>query len=121
MDPTFQFLLSSVGSLSCSQMLDQAGKASLCQTIKLICKRSSLFGPFVGEEEKSGKTLTPGVNVINFFPLLLMMRPKKLECLYLAISFQSSLTFADSTRSLPKKEASERCSNWVGSGLALKF
>jgi hypothetical protein len=34
----------------------------------------------------------------------------------LAITFQSSLTFADNTRSLPKKEAS-----WVGSWLALKF
>ncbi len=75
------------------------------------------------------------------------MRPNKLECLYLAITFQSSLTFAGNTRrlpkkeaserhsngvqssltfagntrSLPKKEASERPSNWVGSGLALKF
>jgi hypothetical protein len=48
-------------------------------------------------------------------------RPNKLECLYLAITFQSSLTFADNTRSLPKKEASERSSNWVCSGLALKF
>ena len=35
------------------------------------------------------------------------MRPNKLECLYLAISFQSSLAFAGNTRSLPKKEASE--------------
>ena len=49
------------------------------------------------------------------------MRQNKLECLYLAITFQSSLTFADNTRSLPKTEASERSSNWVGSGLALKF
>ncbi len=45
----------------------------------------------------------------------------KLECLYLAIIFQSSLTFAGNTRSLPKKEAPDRCSNWVGPGLALKF
>jgi hypothetical protein len=44
-----------------------------------------------------------------------------LECLYLAITFQSRLTFAGNTRSLLKKEASEMCSNWVGSGLALKF
>ena len=65
--------------------------------------------------------MTPGVNVINFFSSLQMMRPNKLECLYLAITFQSSLTFASNTRSLPKKEASERCSDWVGSGLALKF
>ncbi len=34
---------------------------------------------------------------------------------------QSSLTFAGNTRSLPKKEASERRSNWVCSCLALKF
>jgi hypothetical protein len=57
----------------------------------------------------------------NVFPSLLTMRPNKLECLYLAITFQSSLTFAGNTRSVPKKEVSERCSNWVGSGLALKF
>jgi len=50
-----------------------------------------------------------------------MMRPNKLKCLFLAITFQSSLTFVGNTRSLPKKEASERHSNWVGSGLALKF
>jgi hypothetical protein len=37
-----------------------------------------------------------------------MTRPNKLECLYLAITFQSSITFAGSPRSLPKKEASER-------------
>ncbi len=57
----------------------------------------------------------------NFFPSLLMTRPKKLECFYLAITFQSSLTFAGRTRSLPMKDASGRCSNGVGSGLALKF
>ncbi len=50
-----------------------------------------------------------------------MMRPNKLECLYLAITFQSSIKFAGNTRNLPKKEASERSSNWVGSGLAHKF
>jgi hypothetical protein len=38
----------------------------------------------------------------------------------LAFTFQSSLTFAGNTRSLPKKKASERCPNFVGSGLALK-
>jgi hypothetical protein len=41
--------------------------------------------------------------------------------LYLAITFQSSLTFDGNTRSLPKKEASGRHCDWVGSGLALKF
>ena len=40
---------------------------------------------------------------------------------YLAIALQSSLTFAGNTRSLPKKEASERSSNWVCSGLAHKL
>jgi hypothetical protein len=44
-----------------------------------------------------------------------------LVCLYLAIPFQSSLTFAGNTRSLLKKEASERSSKWVCIGLALKF
>ncbi len=65
--------------------------------------------------------MTPGVNVIMLFSLLLMMRPNKLECLCLANSVHSSLKFAGSTRSLPKKEASERSFNWVCSGLALKF
>ncbi len=51
-----------------------------------------------------------------------MTRPNKLECLHLAKTFQSSLTFAGNTRrSLPKKEASDRHSNWVGSGFALKL
>ena len=63
----------------------------------------------------------PGVNVIKLFSFVADGKAEKLECLYLAITFQSSLTFAGNTRSLPKKEASERCSNWVGSGLALKF
>ncbi len=48
-----------------------------------------------------------------------MTKPNKLE--YLAIPFQSSLTFAGNARSMPKKEASERSSDWVSSGLALKF
>ncbi len=84
-------------------------------------KHSSLFDLSVSSEEKMFFFMTPGVNVLNFFPSLLMMRPTKLKCLYLAISFQSSLTFAGNTRSLPKKEAYESSSNWVGSGLALKF
>ncbi len=62
-------------------------------------------------------SFSSGVNFIKLFSSSLMMRPNKLECLYLAISFQSSLTFAGSTRSIPKKEASKR----VGSALALKF
>jgi hypothetical protein len=47
----------------------------------------------------------------NFFPALLMTWPNKLYCLYLAITFRSSLTFAGNTQSLPKKEVSQRRSN----------
>ena len=57
----------------------------------------------------------------TFFCLLLMTRPNKLECLHLAITFHTSLSFAGNTRSLPKKEASEKSYNWVCSGLSLKF
>jgi len=66
----------------------------------------------------------------NSFSLLLTLvkssrvelsRPNKLVCLYMAVTFQSSLTFAGNTRTLPKKEASERSSICVCSGLALKF
>ncbi len=57
----------------------------------------------------------------NFFSSLLTTRPNKLECLCLVNTFQSGLTFDGSTKSLPKKDASERHSNWVGCGLALKF
>jgi hypothetical protein len=49
-----------------------------------------------------------------------MTKPNKLKCSQLAITFQSSLSFTGNTRALPKKEASERCSIWVDSGLALK-
>jgi hypothetical protein len=59
--------------------------------------------------------------LLNFFSLLLTMRPNKPECLYVTATFQSSLTFAGNIRSLPKKETAERSSNWVCSGLALKF
>ncbi len=65
--------------------------------------------------------VSAGVNVITLFSSLLMKRPNKLEYLYLEITFQSSLTFAVAPRAYPRKEASERYSNWVGSGLALKF
>jgi hypothetical protein len=63
----------------------------------------------------------PGVNVIKLFFFIADDEANKLECVYLAITFQSSQTFAGSTWSLPKKEASERHLNQVGSGLALKF
>ena len=71
--------------------------------------------------EETADGAPPGGNVIKLFSSLLMMRTNKLECLYLAITFQSCLTFSGNTRTLPKKEVSERCSNWLGSGLALKF
>jgi hypothetical protein len=45
--------------------------------------------------------LTPGGNVIKLFSFVAD------DCLHLAISFLSSLTFAGNTRSLPKKESSE--------------
>ncbi len=57
----------------------------------------------------------------NFLSSSLTTRPNKRECLHPAKTFHSGLTFAGSTRSLPMKEAYERTSNWVGSGLALKF
>jgi hypothetical protein len=69
--------------------------------------------------ETAVATLVPMLQ--HFFSALLMTRLNKLECFHLAKTFQSSLTFVGNTRSLPKKEASERHSNWVGSGLALKF
>jgi hypothetical protein len=64
-------------------------------------------------EEQRRRQQVPIVS--NFFSSLLTMRPNKLECLCLVNTFQSSLTFAGSTSSLHKKDAS------VGSGLALKF
>jgi hypothetical protein len=76
----------------------------------------------VGVIPELAKVTIPGVKCDKtIFSSSLMTRLNKLECLYPAITFQSSLTFAGSTRSLPKKEASERSSNWVGSGLTLKF
>ncbi len=55
-------------------------------------------------KEKSFITLAPGVNVIKLFSSSLPLRPIKLDHFYLAINFQSSLTFAGNTRSLPKRE-----------------
>jgi hypothetical protein len=75
-------------------------------------KHSSLLRLFV-TTKKVLITLTPGVNAIKKICPLLIMRPNKLECLCLAISLQSSLTFAGNTRSLPKKGASEMCSGWL--------
>ncbi len=53
--------------------------------------------------------------------MLHLGRPIKLEGLHLAKTLQPSLTIAGSTGSFPKKGASERSTNWVGSGVALKF
>jgi hypothetical protein len=65
--------------------------------------------------------LTPSIKVIKLFSMYLTLRQNKLEHLYLAIPFQPSITFGGNTRSLPNKEASERCSTWVGPGLAHKL
>ncbi len=50
-----------------------------------------------------------------------MTRPNKLEGLSLETLSDQVLEFEGYARSLPKKEAFERCFNWVGSDLALKF
>ncbi len=42
------------------------------------------------------------------FSSSVMTRPNKLECLHLAKTFQSSLTFAGSTRNLPKKQGQSK-------------
>ncbi len=106
-------------------------------------KRSSLFSPhhqwqsfdrfppeqswgpswsFLGRRWKqSWSCRWPGVSVIKKISSSLMTRSNKLECLNLAKTFQSGPTFAGSTRSLPKKQASERPYNWVCFGLALKL
>jgi hypothetical protein len=70
---------------------------------------------------KSFIVQAPGVNAIKLVSFVADKEAKLARVFVLAITFQSSLTFADNTRSLPEKEASERPSNWVGSGLALKF
>ncbi len=49
-------------------------------------------------------SMSTGVNVIKLFSLLLMTIPNELECMYLAITFQSSQTFDGNTRSLPKRK-----------------
>jgi hypothetical protein len=110
-----------------SKVKDITGGALMCLTLKhynsmknfQATNNLSYFVPKSLTKKKVLKTLRPGVNVIK--KLLQTTRPNKQECLYLAITFQSSLTFAGNTRSLPKKEASERSSNLVWSGLALKF
>ncbi len=84
-------------------------------------EHSSLFGLVISIEGKKFYNIDTRCQCYKTFFSLQTMRPNKLECLYLAIPFQSSLTFAGSTRSLPKNEGSERSSNWVDSGLAVKF
>jgi hypothetical protein len=46
-------------------------------------------------------TINPGVKP---FSSLLMTRQNNLECLYLAITFQSSLTFAGNTGAFPRRK-----------------
>jgi hypothetical protein len=40
----------------------------------------------------------------TFFPSLLTMKPNKLECLYLAFTFQSILTFAVTPGACPRRK-----------------
>ncbi len=75
----------------------------------------------VSDEPQEVPPRQPGGSVVECLSSLLMLRANKLVRLYLAITCQSSLTFAGNTRSLPKKEASKMGSYWVGSGLALKL
>ncbi len=63
----------------------------------------------------------PGGNVKKLFLSVADDEAKEARAFVMAITFQFSLTLAGNTRSLPKKEASERSSNRIGSGLALKF
>jgi len=65
--------------------------------------------------------LTPGGSVIKHFSFVTVDEAKEARVFVLAITFQSSLIIAGNTRSLAMKEASERCSNLVDSGLAHKF
>jgi hypothetical protein len=63
----------------------------------------------------------PGVNIIKLFSFIADDKAEEARAFAPGNKFQSSLTFAGNTRSLPKKEASGWCSYWVGSSLALKF
>jgi len=54
------------------------------------------FEPFARPEAAS--------TLQNFIPSLLMRRPNKLECLDLAITFQSSLTFAGTQGACPRRK-----------------
>ncbi len=71
---------------------------------KRVWARSSgeVWISVLGSSSVSSAVETPGNNVIKLFSLLQKTRPNKQECLYLAITFQSSLTFAGNIRSLPK-------------------
>ncbi len=107
---------------SCSTWVDRGLSKKCLKSLKKLLQRNALaYSSPKSATEKSVVMSSPGVNVIKLFSSMLMTRPNKLECLHLAKTFQSGLTFARSTRGLPKKEAYEMCSNWVGSGLALKF
>jgi hypothetical protein len=93
-------------------------RTSVMKTLNV--RRSSRF--FRRQNSGSGEVIGSVFQQVSISSkILLTTRPNKQECLYLTITFQSSLTFAGNDRSLPKKEASERSFNWVGSGLALKL
>ncbi len=60
--------------------------------------KENILGP------KKFYKLTPGVNVIKHSSSLQKMRPNKLECLYLAITFQSSLTLLETPGAYPRRK-----------------
>ncbi len=68
---------------------------------------------------KSFITLAPGCSVINLYSSSLITRTNKLEHLSFVPCnpFYPGLLFVGNTRSLPKKDAPERGSTQVGSGL----
>ncbi len=75
-------------------------------------KKSSLFDLIISNEGKSFITFTPGVSVIKPFSLLLMMRPNKLEGLFLETFSSQVLEFEGKARANPMS-ASQMLPSWV--------
>ncbi len=103
-----QMIVSKTGAYASDVLWSRVGSLSLTHNcynrMKWHAKNCSLLRLFINYvQKKFDNILTPGVKVIKLFSSLQKMRPNKLECLYLAITFQSSLTFAGNTRGLPKK------------------
>ncbi len=76
-----------VSSWCYQQMLDKTGK---CLT---GTNTPAYLASLSAVKETCFVTLTPGLNLINPFYLLLTKGPNKLEKLHLAIPFQPCLTF----------------------------